>query len=147
MKRLVILVLTFCLLAGCASMPVAEDRLPLEMQRTTAVLQSVNSKIFGDVWRPGKSMADFTLDRYHEMLATYKSDRALELREILESYDTQVLRGYDNTFVFCIHSSKLKFAMCDDARCAGVERKGRADSPAILETWGKELPLADCPQH
>jgi len=147
MKKIFTLIITLTLLVGCASLPEAQDQIPIEDQRATAVFESVNNKIFGDVWKPGESMADFNLVRYKELLSTYKSSRALELQDILESYGTQVLRGFEKTFVFCVFSSKQGFAMCDDARCSGVERKNRTNSPEILETWWKELPLSNCPQH
>lgn len=92
-------------------------------------------------------MSDFDLTRYNEILASLKSDRAKDLREILESYEVKSLKGYDNTFIFCIFSSEQSFAMCDDVRCSGVERKVLYASPQIIETWMKELPLSSCPKH
>lgn len=139
--------MTIILLTGCASTPNAQDQLPVELQRSSAVFDSVNNKIFGDAWKPEEPMTDFNLVRYKEILASLHSKRALELQDILESYDTQVLRGFEKTFVFCVFSSKQGFAMCDDARCSGVERKAISNSPEIIEVWMKELPLLNCQQH
>lgn len=147
MKKLITLLITLALLVGCASVPAAQDQLPVNMQRSAEIFDSINNKMFGDVKKPGESMADFNLVRYKEILASYKSNRAKELQEILESYETQILRGYEKTFVFCVFSSEKGFAMCDDARCSGVERKDRSTSPEIIESWLKELPLTNCPQH
>ncbi len=148
MKKLLTYVITITLLAGCcASIPNAQDQFPVEIQRATVVFDSVNNRIFGEIGKPEEPTTGFNFVRYKEILASFQSKRALELQEILESYDTQILRGYENTFVFCIFSSKQGFAMCDDARCSGVERKAPSASPEILETWWKELPLSNCPQH
>ncbi len=147
MKKLLTYFLTIILLAGCVCVPNAQDQFPIELQRSAVVFDSVNNKIFGEMGKPEESMTGFNLVRYKEILASFQSKRALELQEILESYDTQVLKGYENTFVFCVFSSKQGFAMCDDARCSGVERKALSASPEILETWWKELPLSNCPQH
>lgn len=147
MKILLTLILTFTLLAGCATVPNAQDQFPIEIQRSTVTFDSVNNKIWGEAWKPAESMTNFNLARYKEILATLKSDRAMELKENLESYDTQILRGFDKTFVFCVFSSKQGFAMCDDARCSGVEKKALSTSPEILDAWLKELPLSDCPKH
>lgn len=132
------------MLAGCATIPNAEDQFPIELQRASVVFENVNSKVFGDVKKPGESMESFNLSQYEQVLATYNSDRAQELREILESYDIKILKGYEKTFVFCIFSTEKGFAMCDDARCSKVEKIGRYLSPKIIETWLKDLPLASC---
>lgn len=147
MKRIISMFIAITLLAGCASVPNAQDQFPVEMQRATVAFDSVNSKIWGEVWKPETPMTDFNLARYKEILSTLQSKRALELQEILESYEIQTLNGYENTFVFCVFSSAQGFAMCDDARCSGVEKKALSDSPEILGTWFKELPLLNCPQH
>lgn len=147
MKIIISLFITLSLLAGCASVPNAQDQLPVEIQRSTVIFDSVNSKIWGEVWKPETPMKDFNLDRYKEILASFQSERALELQDILESYETQILRGYENTFVFCVFSSKQGFAMCDDARCSGVERKDISSSPDIIETWWKDFPLTNCQKH
>lgn len=147
MKNLATILIIFALLTGCASVPQPQDSLDVKMQRTVAVFDSVNNKMFGEVWKPGETMNRFDLIRYNEILASFTSDRAVEFRDILESYETKVLTGYDQTFVFCIFSSKQAFAMCDDARCSGVEKKGRTDSPEIVNAWMKDLPLSSCPQY
>jgi hypothetical protein len=147
MKKILVSIMTLTLLMGCASLPDAQDQIPVENQRAIAVFESVNKQIFGDIWKPGESMADFKLVQFKALLSSYKSSRALELQEILESYDTQILRGFEKTFVFCVFSSKQGFAMCDDARCSGVEKKSSANSPEVLESWWKDLPLTNCPQH
>jgi hypothetical protein len=147
MKILLTLFLTFTFLSGCASAPIAQDEFPVTVQRAAVVFDSVNSKIWGDAWSSDKPMTDFNLTRYKEFLATLKSEKAKELRENLESYDTQVLRGFEKTFVFCIFSAQLGFAMCDDARCSTVEKQALTTTPDIIETWLKELPLANCPKH
>lgn len=147
MRKLLLISITFALLTGCASIPNAEDQLPIELQRSSATFDSVNNKIFGDAKNTGESMASFNLSQYEKILATYNSDRAREFRDMLESYDTKVLKGYEKTFVFCIFSSEKGFAMCDDARCTGVEKIGRSASPEIIETWLKDLPLASCQKH
>lgn len=147
MNKFILLFTTLTLLAGCAAGTTAQDEFPIEMQRTTAVFDSVNSKIWGEMWKPETPMTDFNLVQYKDILASLKSNRALELQDLLKSYEVQDLRGYANTFVFCIFSSELGVAMCDDARCSGVERKARSNTPEILEVWRKELPLLKCPQH
>lgn len=147
MKKLVSLFITLTLLAACASVPNAQDQIPIDIQRSIAIFDSVNSKIWGEVWRPEAPMTDFNLIRYKEILSSLKSKRALELQESLESYETQVLKGYESTFVFCVFSSKKGFAMCDDARCSGVEKKDLSVSSEIFETWLKDRPLLNCPQN
>ncbi len=147
MKNIISLFIAISLLAACASVPNAQDQLPIEVQRTTAIFDSVNSKIWGEVWKPETPMTDFNLVQYKEILVSLKSNRALELQDILESYETQILKGYENTFVFCVFSSKQGIAMCDDARCSSVERKEISASSEVIETWLKELPLLNCPQH
>lgn len=147
MKNLAAIVIIFSLLTGCASVPQPQDSLDIKMQRSVAVFDSVNNKMFGEVWKPGETMKGFDLVRYNEILATFTSNRAVELRDILELYESKVLTGYDQTFVFCIFSSKEAFAMCDDARCSGVEKKGRADSLDIVNAWLKDLPLSNCPKY
>jgi len=147
MRKLLTYFMTIILLTGCASTPNAQDQFHVELQRSSAVFDSVNNKIFGEVWKPEEPMTDFNLVRYKEILVSLQSKRAVELQEVLESYETQVLRGFEKTFVFCVFSSKKGFAMCDDARCSGVERKALSNSPEILEAWLKELPLSDCQQH
>ena len=141
------MILTLALLVGCATVPNAQDQFPIEIQRATVVFDSVNSKIWGDIWKPETPMTDFNLTRYKEILASFQSERALELQDILESYETQILRSYDKTFVFCVFSSEQGFAMCDDARCSGVEKKVLSSTPDILESWWKEFPLTSCSQH
>ncbi|MDD2735218.1 MAG: hypothetical protein PHF56_14875 [Desulfuromonadaceae bacterium] len=147
MRKLLTYFMTIIFLTGCASTPNAQDQFHVELQRSSAVFDSVNNKIFGEVWKPEEPMTDFNLVRYKEILVSLQSKRAVELQEVLESYETQVLRGFEKTFVFCVFSSKKGFAMCDDARCSGVERKALSNSPEILEAWLKELPLSDCQQH
>lgn len=147
MKKLLAIFITLALMVGCVTMPNAQDQFPTELQRSVAVFDSVNNKIFGEAFRPSESMANFDLTRYEGILASLKSDRAKELREILESYEIKSLKSFDNTYIFCIYSSEQGFAMCDDARCSGVEKKGLSASPQIIETWMRELPLSSCPKH
>lgn len=147
MKKLLLLFVSLIWMVSCASVPNVQEQVPTEIKRSTVIFDSVNSKIFGEVWKPEESMTGFNLIKYKEILTSQQSSRAKELREILESYESQVLRGFENTYVFCVFSSKLGFAMCDDARCSGVEKSGFFTSSEIIETWWKELPLTNCSQH
>lgn len=147
MKKLLLLFVVLTLMTGCVGVSRAHEELPLNLQRSAVAFDSVNHKMFGEVWRPDETMVGFDLGRYKEILASFKSERAQELREFLAISETQILRGDEKTFVFCVFSSEQGIAMCDDARCSGVERKSIAASPEILEVWLKELPLSNCLQH
>lgn len=147
MKKIIILFITITLLAACASVPTAQDEFSTKIQRSIIVFDSVNSKMFGEALRDRGTLTGFNHSQYKVLLTSFNSKRAKELLELLTEYDIQRLESYNNTFVFCIFSSKQGFAMCDDARCSGVERRGHFTSPAIFIAWLKELPLIDCPQH
>lgn len=147
MKRLLLLLGVLTLINSCASAPKTLGEAPLNLKRSAATFDSVNHKIFGEVWKPGQNMVDFNLSQYKEILASFKSERAKELLELLATSETQILRGYEKTFVFCVFSSEQGIAMCDDARCFDVEKKSTAASPEIINTWLEELPLSNCMQH
>lgn len=133
--------------AACASGPgPAPEKLTADEQRLASTFQSVNRKIYGDVATGAPNqMAGFSLSAYEGALAALRSDRAESLRRYLKDCEQLVFASAE-TFVTCLYSRKGRLAICDDARCEGIEKTGRGEF-AIVESLKSGLPLKDCPKY
>lgn len=114
-------------------------------KRAAALFASVNEKIYGDVHTllDGK-FKNFKMKDYYQHLKQYRSPRAEEHKENLKDFESQTLYAYPKTFVICMYSKKRNLAVCDDARCPGID-KSEVGSPDLIQEWLTDFPVGICP--
>lgn len=109
---------------------------------------STNETILGEAQDIYKDdISRFTLQEYKDFLYKHTAKQPTKIKVALPDFDVQEFQSYEHTFVFCVFSSKEKFAMCDDPHCVSVEEKGVGVNKEILDSWKKKLPLDKCPER